>query len=232
MIAFYAERARGGTGLLVVEATYVDEIGRRLRFNSMLHDDHFIPGMRRLVESIHAGGAKAALQIAHGGRESRTEITGHVPVAPSPIISLYTSVGAPALPREMMVEEIQSVVSAFADAAERARQAGFDAVELHGAHAYLTGQFLSPVANRREDDYGGSVEKRSRFYVEILRAIKTRLGEDYPVICRMNGSTCSRAALRSLRPSRPLAFSSGPARMRSASRRAFTRRALTQSSLA
>jgi 2,4-dienoyl-CoA reductase-like NADH-dependent reductase (Old Yellow Enzyme family)/thioredoxin reductase len=188
MVAFYAERAKGGTGLLVVEATYVDQPGKRLRFNSMLHEDRYIPGMRRLVDAIHEGGAKAALQIAHGGRESRPEITGHPTVAPSAIPSEYTSVGEPARPREMTPHEIRDLVQSFVEAAARAYQAGFDAVELHGAHGYLIGQFLSPVSNKREDAYGGTTEKRTRFYVEILQGIKARIGNDFPVICRMNGS--------------------------------------------
>jgi len=187
MTEFYAERARGGTGLLVVEATYVEQEGRRLRFNGMIHDDCFIPGMRRLVDAVHAEGVAIALQIAHGGRESRPEITGSLPLAPSPVISQYTSVGEAALPKELTPVEIVRITRRFVEAAGRARAAGFDAVELHGAHGYLIGQFLSPHTNRREDGHGGDTERRARFYVDIVRAIKAEVGRDFPVICRMNG---------------------------------------------
>jgi len=185
---YYAERARGGTGLIIVEATYVEQEGKRLHHNAMLHDDRFIPGMRRIVEAVHAGGARIALQLNHGGRESLPEVSGSVPLAPSPIASQFTGIGDAVVPRELTVDEIARIVRRFADAAERAAKAGYDAVELHGAHGYLIGTFLSPDSNRRNDAYGGDVRGRARFYVELVRAIKERLGEDFPVICRINGS--------------------------------------------
>jgi 2,4-dienoyl-CoA reductase-like NADH-dependent reductase (Old Yellow Enzyme family) len=108
-------------------------------------------------------------------------------LAPSPIPSEFTGVGDAVVPRELSVGEIDRIVERFAEAARRSRDAGFDAVELHGAHGYLIGEFLSPDSNRREDDYGGSVEGRAHFCVRLIRAIKERLGDDYPVIVRMNG---------------------------------------------
>ncbi|MBV9562821.1 MAG: FAD-dependent oxidoreductase [Bradyrhizobium sp.] len=186
-VEFYAERARGGAGLIVVEATYVEQAGKRLHHNAMVHDDRFIPGLRKLADAVHAEGAKIALQLAHGGRESVPDVSGSIPLAPSPIPSQFTGVGDAVVPKELTVAEIDRIVARFADAAERARKAGYDAVELHAAHGYLIGQFMSPDANRRGDDYGGDVEGRARFCVRLVRAIKQRLGEDYPVIVRMNG---------------------------------------------
>jgi len=186
LIEFYGERARGGTGLLIVEATYVEQEGKRLRFNTMLHDDCFVPGMRKLVEAVHAGGAKIALQIAHGGRESRAEISGSIPLAPSPLASQFTGVGDPAIPKQLTKTEIVRITQRFVEAARRAYDAGFDAIELHGAHGYLISQFLSPYSNRRDDEWGGDTKRRSRFYVDIVRAIKKDIGKDFPVICRMN----------------------------------------------
>lgn len=184
---YYAERARGGTGLIIVEATYVEQEGKRLHHNAMLHDDCYIPGMRRIVEAVHQAGAKIALQLNHGGRESVPEVSGSVPLAPSPLPSPFTGVGESVTPRELTIPEIDRIIHRFADAAERASRAGYDAVELHGAHGYLIGQFLSPAANKRQDIYGRDFRGRARFFVQLVRAIKDRLGEEYPVICRMNG---------------------------------------------
>ncbi|OGL19110.1 MAG: hypothetical protein A3K12_04805 [Candidatus Rokubacteria bacterium RIFCSPLOWO2_12_FULL_71_19] len=188
MVEFYAERARGGTGLLVVEATYVEQEGKRLHHNAMLHDDRHIPGMRRLAEAAHAAGARIAVQLNHGGRESLPEISGSLPLAPSPVPSRFTAVGEPVVPQELDLAGIRRIMRRFVEAAIRARQAGFDAVELHGAHGYLIGQFVSPEANRREDEWGGDTRRRARFFVELVQGIKQALGGDFPIICRMNGS--------------------------------------------
>jgi 2,4-dienoyl-CoA reductase-like NADH-dependent reductase (Old Yellow Enzyme family)/thioredoxin reductase len=187
MVEYYAERGRGGAGLLVVEATYVDPRGKRLHHNAMLHDDRYIPGMRRLVEAVHRTGALAALQLNDGGRESVPEVSGAPPRAPSAVPSRFTAVGDAVIPRELTAAEIYELVALFTEAARRARAAGFDAVELHGAHGYLIGQFLSPESNRRQDEWGGDTRRRARFFVELVHAIKGDLGREYPVICRMNG---------------------------------------------
>jgi 2,4-dienoyl-CoA reductase-like NADH-dependent reductase (Old Yellow Enzyme family)/thioredoxin reductase len=187
LVEYYAERARGGTGLIVVEATYIEQEGKRLHHNAMLHDDCFISGLRKVVEAAHAEGAKMALQLNHGGRESIPDVSGSVPLAPSPIPSQFTGVGDAVIPKELTVAEIDRIVERFAEAARRSRDAGFDAVELHGAHGYLIGEFLSPDSNKREDEYGGSVQRRAYFCVRLIEAIKARLGANYPVIVRMNG---------------------------------------------
>lgn len=187
LVEYYAERARGGAGLLVLEATYVEQEGKRLHHNAMLHDDGFIPGLRKVVEATHAEGAKIAIQLNHGGRESIPHVSGSVPLAPSPIPSQFTGVGDAVVPKELSHGEIDRIVERFAEAARRSRDAGFDAVELHGAHGYLIGEFLSPDSNKREDEYGGGVRGRAYFCVRLIEAIKARLGKDYPVIVRMNG---------------------------------------------
>jgi 2,4-dienoyl-CoA reductase-like NADH-dependent reductase (Old Yellow Enzyme family)/thioredoxin reductase len=188
MIEYYVERARGGAGLLVVEATYVDGAGKRLHHNAMIDDDRYVAGLRRLTGAIHAAGARAALQLNDGGRESIPEVSGAPPRAPSPLPSRFTAVGDAVIPRELTVAEIHDLIRLFTAASMRAQAAGFDAVELHGAHGYLIGQFLSPESNRRRDDYGGDTRRRARFFVELVQAIKRELRPGYPVICRMNGS--------------------------------------------
>jgi len=179
---YYAARARGGVGLIIVEATYVDKPGQAFANQLAISDDKFIPGLSSLVQAIHKEGAKAAIQLHHGGRLAKSALNGRQPVAPSPVAS---SEGE--LPKELSVEEIGKIVSKFADASVRAEKAGFDGVEIHGAHGYLIDQFLSPSSNKRRDSYGGDLGNRARFLIEILRAVNERIGKDFPVWCRING---------------------------------------------
>ena len=176
---YHHERAKGGVGLIITEVTAV-ELAERSPLSAA--DDRFIPGLRELTQVIHEGGARAALQLWHPGRLGRSSATGSQPVAPSPIPALGGEV-----PKELTVDEIQTLVGYFADAAVRAQKAGFDAVEIHGAHGYLVAQFLSPSCNQRGDAYGGSLQNRARFLLEIIEAIRGGVGSDYPMWCRING---------------------------------------------
>lgn len=188
MAEYYAARASGGVGLIVVEATYVEMEGRRLPHNAMLHDDCYIPGLALVTAAVHAAGGKIALQLNHGGREAVTAVSGSAPLGPSPIASPFTGGGRTSPPRELTLPEIARIIRRFGEAALRAKAAGFDAVEVHGAHGYLVSQFLSPDANRRQDDYGRDQEGRARFACDIIREIKRVCGADYPVILRMNST--------------------------------------------
>ncbi|MBS7700330.1 MULTISPECIES: FAD-dependent oxidoreductase [unclassified Chelatococcus] len=188
MAEYYAVRAHGGCGLLVVEATYVEMEGRRLPHNAMMHHDRFIPGMARVASAIRQAGGKSALQLNHGGREAITAVSGSVPLGPSPIPSPFTGGGQATAPRELTIHEIKRIVQRFAEAAKRAQIAGFDSVEVHGAHGYLISQFLSPGANRRQDEYGRDQRGRARIACEIIEAIKKSCGRDYPVILRINSA--------------------------------------------
>jgi amino acid adenylation domain-containing protein len=183
MLDYYEERARGGVGLVITEATCVDApVGRLAPRQNLIHDDRYIPGLRRLAESIQRHGARAALQLFHAGRRASSLVTGTQSVAPSPIGNHRGE-----QPRELTRAEIAELVTRFADAALRARAAGFDGVEIHAAHGYLISQFLSPLYNQRADEYGGSVENRARFLVEIISEIKRRAGREFPVWCRLSG---------------------------------------------
>ena len=184
MIEYYAVRARD-VGLVVVEATYVSREGKRLSHNAMIDDDARIPGLARLADALHAEGAAAILQLNHGGRESVRAVSGRV-VAPSAIASAYTGVGESTVPHALTTEEISRVVEDFVAAAVRAQRAGFDGIELHGAHGYLISQFLSPNANERDDAYGGSIDRRARFYVELVERIRAATGSDFVIVCRIN----------------------------------------------
>jgi len=181
-IAYYTERAKGGVGLIITEASPVSLSGRHRGRGLCAYDDSFLPGLRRLVTSIHAHGSDIALQLHHAGRLADPEITRSSPLAPSPI---PRGPGFPS-PKEMSREEIQEVVSQFGSAARRAKEAGFDAVEVHGAHGYLIHQFLSPRTNKREDLYGGNPEKRARFALEVLKHVRQELGDSFPIFFRLS----------------------------------------------
>ena len=179
---YYGARARGGAGLIIVEATYVHRQGWAFPNQIGISDDKFIPKLSELVDKVHQHGAKIAIQLHHGGRQAKEALSGLQPVAPSPL-----PMAGGEMPREMMVEEIAETVAYFAEAAIRAQKAGFDGVELHAAHGYLIDQFLSPTSNKRDDEYGGDLHRRARFFLEIIAAVKEAVGEDYPVWCRMDG---------------------------------------------
>lgn len=182
LMAHYEARARGGAGLVIVEATYVDPVGQ-VFFNQLgIYDDGLVPGLRELAGAIKRHGAAAAIQLHHGGRMARTALTGVQPVGPSPLADARG-----VMPRELTVAEIGGIVQCFVRAAVRAQEAGFGGVEIHGAHAYLVDQFISPASNQRNDRYGGSVENRARLLVEILQGVRAATGPGYPVWVRMNG---------------------------------------------
>ncbi|MEK7848790.1 MAG: FAD-dependent oxidoreductase, partial [Chloroflexota bacterium] len=199
LVDYYEERARGGAGLVIVEFSCTDSSTGRIRPTQLnIDDDRFIPGLRRLAQAIKRHGAKAAIQIGHGGNASSTAAIGRQAIAPSAV----TRPGYEP-PREMTHDEVQALIARFGEAAIRAREAGFDGVEVHAAHHYLGQQFLSPVWNRRQDEYGGSLENRARFLLEALESVRHAVGRDYPVWCRINakeegvegGTTLEEAAL-------------------------------------
>jgi 2,4-dienoyl-CoA reductase-like NADH-dependent reductase (Old Yellow Enzyme family) len=172
-VAYYMARVRGGTGLITVEMASPEKAGRHRRHEAGIYDDRFIPGLTRLVAEIHRGGAKASIQLGHGGGHTRIDICGETPIAPSAIPHpVYETTFETIIPEAMTKARIAQTIAAHAAAAARAQQAGFDCVEVHAAHGYLISQFHAPFENRRTDDYGGSLENRARFGLEALRAVK------------------------------------------------------------
>jgi len=179
---YYEERAKGGVGLVIVEISCVDApVGKGAMRQICIDDDKLIPNLSKLAKAIKRHGARAAIQLHHAGRQTSSQITGHQPVAPSPIPAPEGE-----MPRELTSDEIAALIACFAAAAERARKAGFDGVEIHGAHGYLISEFLSPLSNHRQDAYGGSVENRARFLLEVIKSIRGKVGNDYPVWCRLS----------------------------------------------
>ncbi|MHB8908134.1 MAG: oxidoreductase [Syntrophales bacterium] len=188
LITYLARRARGGTGLIITEVCAVDPRGKGFPNEIGAWSDQFLPGLSQLTAAIHGEGGKIALQLHHAGRETSEAAAGGKPEAPSPIPSVV--LGQPC--EEMSRERIDHVIGAFGRAAARAKQAGFDAVEIHGAHGYLLNQFLSPFSNQRTDEYGGSEENRSRFVLETIAAVRRAVGPDFPVIIRVSADEMSR----------------------------------------
>ncbi|MFC2073100.1 NADH:flavin oxidoreductase [Chloroflexota bacterium] len=179
-ITHYSARAEGGVGLIIVEHAYVAEDGKLSRNQMGIYDDKLIPGLKRLTEAIHSYGAKAVLQITHAGSKTKRELTGKQPIGPWNIP--VSSGDEP--PRPLTALEIEGIVSMFREASRRAIAAGFDGVELHGAHGFLLCQFLSPLVNHRNDKYGGGPEGRLRLPLMTIAVVRSEIGEDVPLFYR------------------------------------------------
>lgn len=184
LAAFYAERARGGAGLIVTGGSCVNRAGAGGRNYSFINEDAAAPGLRQAVQAVHDAGGRIALQLFHAGRYALHSSFGIVPVAPSAIPSRFS----PDPPRALGGDEILATIEDFASGATRARGLGFDAVEVMASEGYLINQFLSPVTNARDDAWGGDFARRMRFGREILRAIRAATGAEFPVIFRISGA--------------------------------------------
>ena len=184
-IELYRKLAQGGTGLIVSGLMTVSKDGRLAPFQNYLFEDAHIAGLSKLTEAVHRAGGKVAVQLAHAGRESlvlHQSADGDLPAGPS---AQEKGPGYEGRCRALSAGEIASIVQSFGRAAGLAKQAGFDAVQLHAAHAYLLAQFLSPLANRREDDWGGSLSGRLRLHLQILKAMREQVGESYPLMIKL-----------------------------------------------
>lgn len=183
LIAFYEERATGGVALIIVGGCIIDEYsGGRSMID--ISDDRFIPGLKRLTDTVHKSGAMIAAQLYHAGRYAHSFLIGRQAIAPSALTSRFTKEE----PREMTKDDIKYVIENFAKAAKRTKAAGFDAVEILGCAGYLISQFLSPVTNKRDDEYGGNLENRMRFGIEVADAVRNAVGNAFTVLIRLAGN--------------------------------------------
>jgi 2,4-dienoyl-CoA reductase-like NADH-dependent reductase (Old Yellow Enzyme family) len=180
LIQHYSRRSKG-PGLAIVEHSYVSAGGRLSKNQLGVYDDSLMPGLSSLAEAMKKQGSVATIQINHAGAKSSPGVIGTQPVAPSPVPLPRGG----DVPRELSVSEIEEVVEQFVAAASRVVRAGFDAVEVHGAHGFLLNQFTSPLTNRRTDQYGGSLENRTRFPLDIVRRIRDELGEKVLLLFRL-----------------------------------------------
>jgi len=181
-IAYHEAKAKGGWGLIITEDYIISPTAGASAPLPALYDDCQIASHQQLTQRVHQAGGKIAAQLYHAGRETTSAVTGEQPVAPSAI----KDPTMPEQPRALTVVEIVEIENQFADAAWRAKQAGFDAIEIHGAHGYLVNQFVSPFSNKRVDNYGGSLRNRARFALEIVAKIREKVGTEYPIIYRMS----------------------------------------------
>lgn len=184
LIHFYAARARGGAGLIIVGGCPIDQYGSMANMIA-LHDDRFLPGLENLTCEVHTGGAAIAAQLYQAGRYTHSSmIDGRKPISASAIRSKFTG----ETPRALEPGEISGILGNFSGAALRAQRAGFDAVEILGSAGYLISQFLSPLTNQRDDRYGGTFENRMRFGLEVVEAVRSAVGPEYPIIMRLAGN--------------------------------------------
>jgi len=183
LIGYWTARAKGGFGLLILENSSIDPIGNVCMHTPGFYDDRHIEGLKRLTDAVHRFGAKMAAQISHSGRQTLPDIMGERPVSASAV----PTPGDRVVPRELSTAEVYELVEKFGDAAARVKAAGFDAVEIHGAHGYLIAQFMSPYANKRADEFGGTLESRMRFPLLIIKNVREKVGPDYPVMFRISG---------------------------------------------
>lgn len=176
----YGNRAVGGTGLIIIEATAVESRGRITAMDLGIWSDAHIKGLRDITLECKKHGAKIGIQLAHAGR--KCEVTKEDIIAPSAIAfnEKYKT------PREMNGEDIKEVVNSFREGARRAKEAGFDVIEIHGAHGYLINEFMSPLTNKRSDEYGGNAENRARFLKEVVKTVREVWTEELPLILRVS----------------------------------------------
>ena len=182
-IAYHEEKAKGGWGLIVTEDYAVDPTGRTYQYEPGLWCDEQIEGNKELTKRVHAAGAKIFAQIFHGGRQTQKWITGTDPWAPSRIPCPVKK----DMPHAMTTQEVDDMIEKFGDAALRAKKAGFDGVQIHGAHGYLITEFTSYYSNKRTDKYGGSLVNRLRFPVEIIKNIRAKCGDDFAIDYKISG---------------------------------------------
>jgi len=184
-LAYYNEKTQGGyIGLVIVEHSYVAPEGKASPRQLSTASDENIKGLKQLAETIRANGSRAVMQINHAGSNTTEEVTGTTPVAPSAVMHPKRKT----MPRELSETEIDQIIEAFGSAARRVKEAGFDGVEIHSAHGFLLNQFYSPLTNKRDDHYGGSLENRINLHLAVIEAVREAVGEDYPLLLRLGAS--------------------------------------------
>lgn len=177
----YVELAKGGVGLIITSHTYVRPDGMGSPRQLGLSDDAFIPSLRKMTDAVHRYNCPIAVELSHAGILSNAKLTGSKPMVVSRVDGYVGSAG-----HVMTEQDIYAMTDAFAEAAGRAKQAGFDAIQIHGAHGFLINQFLSPAFNQRTDAYGGSIAGRSKAVLEIVSKMRAQVGSDYPILIKLN----------------------------------------------
>ncbi len=183
LMDYYCDLVKGGVGMIISGYTYVRQDGKQMPGKMGLYSDDFSKEFKKMTKAVHDLGGKIAVQLVHAGGMAKSKTIGRTPVAPSGNkVAAY-----PEVPAALSLLEVEDITDAFARAARRAKEWGFDAVQIHGAHGYLVSQFLSPVTNQRTDAYGGSLENRSRFLFDVYDKIRALTGHSFPVFIKLNG---------------------------------------------
>lgn len=188
VLNYYKEKSQGGyIGLIIIEHSFIMTEGKASKNQLSCEDDSVIDGLKKLAHIIKENGSKAIMQLNHAGSGTTEEIIGTTPVGPSAIANPRRG----NMPRELSHNEIKNIIKAFKDSAVRVKEAGFDGVEIHSAHGYLLNQFFSPLTNKRDDEYGGDVYNRIKIHLEVIKAVREAVGDDFPILLRLGASDFS-----------------------------------------
>jgi 2,4-dienoyl-CoA reductase-like NADH-dependent reductase (Old Yellow Enzyme family) len=185
VLDYYNEKSQGGyISLIIIEHSFIMQQGKASERQLSIADDSVVEGLRQLANTIHKNGSKAVMQLNHAGSAAKLEVTGKEVVGPSALAN--PRIGN--TPKELTVDEIEDIVNAFKEAARRTKEGGFDGVEIHSAHGYLLNQFFSPLANKRTDEYGGDVRGRIKIHLDVIKAVRDAVGEDFPILLRLGAA--------------------------------------------
>ncbi|WP_298836895.1 NADH:flavin oxidoreductase [Clostridium sp.] len=185
MLDYYDEKSKGGyISLIIIEHSFITLAGKASEKQLSIAQDNNVAGLKKLSDTIHKNGSKTVMQINHAGSSTSKEITGLNPVGPTAIINPNSSI----VPDELSIKEIKNIILEFRNAARRVKEAGFDGVEIHSAHGYLLNQFFSPLTNKRNDEYGGDLLSRIKIHLDIIKAVRDVVGEDFPILLRLGAS--------------------------------------------
>ncbi|MEE8378358.1 MAG: NADH:flavin oxidoreductase [Candidatus Aminicenantaceae bacterium] len=190
-ISLYRNLGKGEVGLIITGHAFVHPAGKASPYQIGVHDDGTVEGLNRITQAVHEFPARIFLQIAHAGRQTKEKLCGCTPLAPSAVYEPVFKI----TPKEMTIRDIKAVITQFIQAGVRAKQAGFDGVQLHVAHGYLLSGFVSPYTNKRNDEYGGSLTNRAKIVLEIVKGIKKSAGEQFPLILKMNATDSLKGGL-------------------------------------
>jgi NADPH2 dehydrogenase len=185
ILDYYDEKSKGGyISLIIIEHSFIMQAGKASNQQLSVADSSVVEKLKRLSETIHHNGSKAVMQLNHAGSAASSEVTGTDPVGPSAVPNPRKG----NVPKELTKQEIEDIIKAFKESALRVKEAGFDGVEIHSAHGYLLNQFLSPLTNKRTDEYGGDIHNRIRIHLQVIRAVREVVGEGFPVFLRLGAS--------------------------------------------
>ena len=185
ILDYYNEKSQGGyISLIIIEHSFITVQGKASERMLSIAEDSVVEELKKLAKVIHKNGSKTVMQINHAGSAASLDVTGYEPVGPSAIANPRKG----NVPKELTKSEIKTIIGEFADAARRTKEAGFDGVEIHSAHGYLLNQFFSPLTNIRSDEYGGEILGRIKIHLEIIKAVKEAVGDDFPILLRLGAS--------------------------------------------